>query len=182
MILLDLMLPSTGGIALMSTIRQSASVPVVFLSAYGEDQIIARAFEMGASDYIVKPFSPTDLVARIQSAMRRHSGSLAVEPMEPFRLGEMEVDYDRRRVTVNGTMVELTATEYRMFVELTINAGRVMTHENLLRRVWNQDKSKGSAPVRTVVGRLRSKLGDDGDLPSWILTRRRVGYWVPEPN
>ena len=183
LVLLDLMLPGTDGIKLMKTVSDLSKAPVIFLSAYGQDEVIARAFETGAADYVVKPFSPTELVARIRAALRRHRAPLSYDvPAEPFVLNDLVIDYAQRRVAVSGHRVELTDTEYRLLVELSTNAGRIMTHEQLVRRVWGQNKSSGSAPVRVIVMRLRSKLGDDAENPSYIFTKRRVGYWMAEAD
>ena len=138
--------------------------------------MIARAFQRGAADYVVKPFSPTELVARIQAALRGRTGPVDVYPSEPYVLGDLVVDYAERSVTLAGQRVDLTAIEYRMLAELSSNAGRVMTHEQLLRRVWGVETPSGSGPVRTIVMRLRQKLDDDADDPTYIFTERRVGY------
>ena len=165
LVLLDLMLPGTDGIVLMKAIHDMANVPVIFLSAYGQDQVVARAFEMGAVDYVVKPFSPTELAARIQAALRRQAWPVLGAPTSPYLLGDLSIDYAQHNVTVGGRPVELTGTEFRMLAELSANAGRVLTHEQLLRQVWGHDKSGGSGPVRTIVKRLRRKLGDRADNP-----------------
>ena len=178
LVLLDLMLPGTDGIVLMKAIHDMANVPVIFLSAYGQDQVVARAFEMGAADYVVKPFSPTELAARIQAALRRQAWPVLGAPTSPYLLGDLSIDYAQHNVTVGGRPVELTGTEFRMLAELSANAGRVLTHEQLLRQVWGHDKSGGSGPVRTIVKRLRRKLGDHADNPTYIFTKRRVGYWM----
>ena len=178
LVLLDLMLPGTDGIILMKSIREMADVPVIFISAYGQDQVIARAFDMGAADYVVKPFSPTELTARIRAALRRQAAPDLSAPSEPYLFGDLSVDYAQRRVTVAGILVDLTDIEYRMLAELSANAGRIMTHQQLLRRVWGQDTTTGSGPVRAIVKRLRRKLGDDAADPSYIFNKRRVGYWV----
>ena len=180
LVLLDLMLPGTDGITLMKTIRETADVPIIFLSAYGQDHVIARAFEKGAADYVVKPFSPTELAARIQAALRRQAGRVLDTPAQPYLLGDLAVDFARRSATVAGRPVELTDTEYRLLAELSANAGRIVSHEQLLQRVWDRDKSGGSGPVRAIVKRLRRKLGDDADNPTYIFTKRRVGYWMAE--
>ena len=175
--LLDLMLPGTDGIGLMKDILEVANVPVIFLSAFGRDEVIARALEMGAVDYMVKPFSPTELTARIGSALRRREVS---EPSEPYVLGDLTIDYSARRVTLAGLPVHLTATEYRMLAELSASAGRVLTYEHLLETVWGEKGGGGMSPMRTIVGKLRSKLGDAGDNPTYIFTEPRVGYRMPK--
>ena len=131
--LLDLMLPGADGIELMQSILAISDVPVIFLSAYGREELIARAFDMGAVDYVVKPFSPTELSARIRAALRRRA---APEFSEPYLLGDLAVDYHRRRVTLAGQPVPLAALEYRMLAELSASAGRVLTYQRLLERLW----------------------------------------------
>ena len=176
LVLLDLMLPGTDGIELMRNILDMADVPVIFLSVYGQEEIIARAFENGADDYVVKPFSPMELVARIKAALRKREAPEWAEPSEPFVLGELTVDYAERRVTLAGRPVQLTAIEYGLLFELSVNAGRVLTYDRLLRRVWGLRSSGDSRRVRTAAKQLRRKLGDDANNPTYILTEPRVGY------
>ena len=121
LVLLDLMLPGTDGIELMQTVPELADLPVIFISGYGRDETIARALEAGADDYVVKPFSPTELTARIRAALRRRSNPV------PFVLGDLAIDYDRRRVSVAGRPVTLTPTEYELLRVLAQGAGRVLS-------------------------------------------------------
>ena len=176
LVLLDLVLPGSDGIELMQAIREIADVPVIFLSAYGQDEVVARAFDLGAADYVVKPFSPTELVARIRAALRKRAAPELAQPSQPYVLGELTVDYSQRRVTLAGRPVALTIIEYRMLVELSANAGRPLTHQHLLQRVWGPDQGENSAPVRNIVGRLRRKLGDDAGNPAYIFAEPSVGY------
>ena len=176
LVLLDLMLPGTDGIELMQQIRETADVPVIFLSAYGQEETIARAFENGADDYVVKPFSPMELVARIKAALRKREAPEWAEPSEPFVLGELTIDYSERRVTLAGRPVQLTAIEYGLLFELSVNAGRVLTYDRLLRRVWGLRGSGDSRRVRTAAKQVRRKLGDDANNPTYILNEPRVGY------
>ena len=176
LVLLDLMLPGTDGIELMKEIREVSDVPVIFLSAYGQEETIARAFENGADDYVVKPFSPTELVARIKAALRKREAPEWAEPSEPYVLGDLAIDYAERRVTLAGRPVQLTAIEYGLLFELSANAGRVMTYDRLLRRVWGLRSSGDSRRVRTAAKQLRRKLGDDANNPTYILNEPRVGY------
>ena len=177
LVLLDLMLPGADGIELMEDILEMADVPVIFLSAYGQEELIVRAFDMGAVDYVVKPFSPSELSARIRAALRKRAVS---EPSEPYVLGDLVVDYAERRVTFAGRPIELMAIEYRMLAELSANAGRVLTYEHLLQRVWGEKSSGDVRPMRTIVSNLRRKLGDDADNPAYIFTEPRVGYRMPK--
>jgi len=178
LVLLDLMLPGTDGIRLMEQVPDLADLPVIFISAYARDETIARALEAGAADYIVKPFSATELTARIRAALRRRA-----EPAS-FVLRELAIDYDRRRVTLRGEPLELTATEYELLRVLSINPGRVLTYRALLRLAWGT-RNRGSVNprlVHAVVRRLRDKLGEDGARPAYILNERRVGYRMPAPG
>ena len=175
LVLLDMMLPDTDGIDLMRDLSGVAEAPVVFLSAYGGDQVIARAFEMGAADYIVKPFSPTELVARVRAALRRREGPTFAEPADPYTRSGLSVDYSRRLVTLSGETVELTAKEYGLLRALSINSGRVLTHEQALRQVWGPDKGDLRG-LRSLLRRLRRKLGEDGSDPVWIFSVPHVGY------
>jgi len=174
--LLDLMLPGTNGIELMRDILRTADVPVIFLSAYGGDELVTRALEMGAVDYVAKPFSPTELAARIKAALRRR---VADEPLEPYVLGGLAIDYAERRVTLDGRPVQLTATEYGLLAELSANGGRVLTYQYLLERVWREKGDGDVRPMRTIVSKLRRKLGEDADHPRYIFTEPRVGFRMP---
>ena len=177
LVLLDLMLPGVDGIDLMKDIVAAGDVPVIFVSAYGQDRLVARAFEMGADDYVVKPFSPTELVARIKAALRRRTLS---EPSVPYVLGNLTINYAERLVTLAGNPVSLTALQYKLIVELSMNAGRVLTYEHLLRRVWGSEGEADVRPIRTAISAIRGKLGDDTDNPTYIFTENRVGYRMPK--
>ena len=170
LVLLDLMLPDTDGIGLLESVPELAELPVIFISGYGRDETIARALEAGAADYIVKPFSPTELTARIRAALRRQ-----VAP-EPFVLGSLVIDYGVRRVTVGGRPVRLTATEYELLRVLSLDAGQVSTFDSLLRRVWGGRSYAGPELVRTFVKKLRRKLGDDAAHADLIRNVRGIGY------
>ena len=139
----------------MKRVPQLADLPVIFISGYGRDETIARALESGAADYIVKPFSPT---------------------------GELAVDYGRRRVSVAGREVPLTATEFDLFRILSVSGGRVVTTEALLRQVWGRRGSDDTDRVRTVVKKLRAKLGDDAANPAYTFTEHGVGYRMATPG
>ena len=176
LVLLDLILPGTDGIELMQRVPEMADLPVIFISGYGRDETIARALETGADDYIVKPFSPTELVARVQAALRRRA-----EP-EPFLLGDLVIHYEQRRVRVAGRPVPLTATEYELLRVLSLSAGRVVTYDALLRQAWGGRKSASPKVVRAFVKTLRRKLGDDATRPAYIFNERGVGYRMAGPD
>ena len=165
LVLLDLVLPGTDGMELMQEITATVEVPIIFLSAHGQEHLVARALDAGAADYLVKPCSPVELAARIRLALRRRE---MPEPSAPFVLGDLTIDYAERRVSLDGRAVEMTDIEYRTLVELSVNAGRVLTYEHLLRRVWRLDGDADLRPMRSVMRRLRRKLGDDAENPTYI--------------
>ena len=176
LVVLDLMLPGTDGIELMERTPELVDLPVIFISGYRRDETIAKALELGAADYIVKPFSPTELVARVRAALRRQVQA------RPFVLDELHIDYDQRRVTMAGREVALTVTEYELLRVLSRNAGQVVTYNRLLRQVWGRRGGGNPGPVRTFAKKLRQKLGDDAANPAYILTKRGVGYRMPMPD
>ena len=182
LVLLDMMLPGVDGIDLMRNILEKTALPVIFLSAYGQENLIARAFDTGAADYVVKPFSPTELAARIRSVLRQRAGSGYPGQPDNYLLEDLVINYAERRVAVAGQHVVLTATEYALLYELSTNAGLVLTHQQLLQRVWGPGNSGDAGLARTVVKRLRQKLGDDAYEPKYIFTEPRVGYRMEKPS
>ena len=176
LVLLDLMLPGTDGIELMERTPALADLPVIFISGYRREETIVRALDSGAADYIVKPFSPTELTARVRAALRRWAAP------DPFVLGELTIDHDRRRVTLAGRALELTATEYNLLRVLALNAGRVVTYDTLLRQVWGGRSYGDPKLVRAFIKKLRQKLGDDANAPTYIMTERGVGYRMARPG
>ena len=174
--LLDLLLPGTDGIELMHEVHRVADVPVIFLSVYGQDDTVARAFDMGAADYLVKPFSPTELAARIRAALRKGLEPSPDDPSGTHVVGDLSIDYARRLVTVAGEPVELTNTEYEVLYQLAAQAPRVITHGLLIQRVWGPERGGEGSLLRNVVRKLRRKLGDDAADPKYIVTEPRVGY------
>ena len=178
LVLLDLVLPGADGITLMQDMRELEDVPVIFISAYDRDETIVRALDAGADDYIVKPFSPSELTARVRAALRRHAGP------EAFRLGELAIHYEERRVTVAGRPVALTVTEFEVLRVLSRKAGRAVTYDALLRHAWGaRRRSSGNEKhVRAIVKSLRRKLGDDAGSPAYVHNERGVGYRMPRPG
>ena len=171
LVLLDLVLPGTDGLELMESLPELADLPVIFISGYGRDDTIAKALEMGAADYIVKPFSTKELTARVQAVLRKRTAT-----PKPFRLGDLAIYYRDREVSVAGQPVQLTPLEYDLLRALSINAGRVTTHDSLIRQVWRDREYANPRLVRTFVKTLRRKLGDDPQDPAYIHNVRGVGY------
>lgn len=176
LVLLDLVLPGTDGIEMMQTFLRDSDVPVVFLSAYAHEEAIDRALEAGAVDYVVKPFSPTELVSRIRVALRK--AMVAVENVHrpPFVLDELTIHYASRRVAIGGRDVALTVIEYRLLVELSANAGATLTHGHLMQTVWRKKGAVDTRPLRSAIKSLRRKLGDEAGNPTYIFNQPRVGY------
>ncbi len=175
LVLLDLMLPDADGIELMQEVRKHFDLPVIFISGYGRDETVARALDSGAADYLVKPFSSAELVARVRATLRRH------ERPEPFVLGDLAIDYGRRRVTVGGSAVALTATEYELLRVLSLDAEGVVPYDTLLNRMWSGRSGAGANLVRIAVKNLRRKLGEDAASTAYIFSERGVGSRMPDP-
>ena len=179
LVLLDLLLPGVDGIELMRKIHEVRDLPVLFISAYGLEEAIERAFDAGASDYIVKPFTPTELTARIRAALRKQAPP---EPQGSYVSGDLRIDYAQRRVTVAGQPVRLAPIEYRTLAELSGNAGRIVTYGLLLQRVWGVEQDADLRPMRTVISTLRRRLADSATRPKYLFTEPRVGYRMALPD
>jgi PAS domain S-box-containing protein len=182
MMLLDLQLPGTDGFEILRRVREFSGVPVMFLTARSDSEVAAKALRAGADDYVTKPFSPSELVARIEASLRRRVFSDQTEVREPYRLQALELDFNDRRVTVDGAAVSLSATEYKLLLELASNAGRVLTHDQILHNVWGPEYSGENELVRSFIRNLRRKLGDDARNPRYILTEPQVGYRMARPE
>ena len=176
LVLLDLMLHRTDAIKLMESVPEFADLPVIFISGYGRDETIAQALESRVADYIVKPFSATELTARVWAALRRRAAPA------PFALGDLTIQYEQRRVTVGEREITLTATEFNLLSLLSRNAGRVMTYETILPQLWSNRDTGDINLVRNFTKKLREKLGEDAANPTWILNVRGVGYRMPAPG
>jgi two-component system, OmpR family, KDP operon response regulator KdpE len=181
LVLLDLQMPGTDGFAVLEQLRAFSDVPVVILTVRDDELDKVRGLQMGADDYVVKPFSHLELLARIRSVLRRASGELAAsEP--PFVLDGLRIEWGPHRVYRRGERVRLTATEFRLLELVARNAGHVVPAEVLLARVWGPDERDQTDYLKTYVHRLRVKLEDDPGAPRYLQTERGVGYWLPRPR
>ena len=181
LLLLDLSTLGSGGFRLTHRLSSDYDLPIIVLSGQGNDENIERAFDMGADDYIVKPFSPSELVARISASLRKRAASRHVESPAQYRLGNVAIDYEARTVRVSGDPVHLTATEYELLHELSTKAGRIMSQDELLQRVWGQEYSGESQLLRSYIKSLRQKLGDNARSPTYIFTEHGIGYRMRRP-
>lgn len=173
-VIADLVLPGLNGIELTRQIRETSKVPIIILSAIGEERMKVAALEMGADDYITKPFNMDELVARVRALLRRANNIPGTEPI--LRYGGLCVNFESREVHVNGKMVKLTPKEYDLLKYLNQNAGKVITHRMLLTAIWGPGHADEAQYLRVFVSRLRKKLGEDPARPRYILTDPGVGY------
>ncbi|MBI2941308.1 MAG: response regulator transcription factor [Chloroflexi bacterium] len=180
-VLLDIVMPNLDGYQVCVRIRESSNVPIIMLTSLGNTDDIVRGLEAGADDYLVKPFEPRELLARIAAVVRRTTGR-ATQRQSVVRVGDLEVDRGRRRVRVHGKDVVLSPTEFELLYFLASNPGLAVDRQELLSRVWGSDYSADTKLVDVCVRRLRQKIEDDPSEPSHILTVRGVGYTLAEPT
>lgn len=173
-VILDLLMPGIGGVAVVRRIRESSTVPIIVLSALGEEAKKVEALELGADDYMTKPFGMDELLARIRSLLRRAAGAHSSEPV--FMAGNLCVNFDRREVTLDQKPVKLTPTEYDLLKYMIEHAGKVLTHRMLLQEVWGEAYVDQAPYLRVFIGQLRKKLEKDPTRPRFILTDAGVGY------
>jgi DNA-binding response OmpR family regulator len=176
LILLDVMMPDLDGFEVLETVREVSQVPVIMLTAKGEEDDRVRGLELGADDYVTKPFSPRELVGRVKAVLRRTEGASGsmhglIEVDE-----RLKIDFDRREIWLEGKLVKLRPTEYRMLYHLVQNAGWVVTHDQLLTKVWGYEYRDEPHYVRLYINYLRQKLEASPSDPKYILTERGVGY------
>ncbi len=176
LILLDLRLPGMSGFDLLARIREFSAAPVIFLTASDSSEDTVRALKMGADDYVTKPFAPSELLARIEAALRRRSLPGMGESRPPFKVKDLEINFAERRVILEGKEISLSATEYKLLYELATHSGLVLTFDQILQRVWGAEYAGETELVRSFIRNLRRKLNDDAKQPRYILTERQIGY------
>jgi two-component system KDP operon response regulator KdpE len=176
LILLDVMLPDIDGFEVLRRIREESDVPVIMLTAKGEEDDRVRGLELGADDYVSKPFSPRELVSRVRAVLRR-SEIVRGGSRGPIEIDDrLKIDFDRREVWVDDELIKLRPTEYRLLYHLVQNAGWVLTHDQILTKVWGYEYQDEPHYVRLYVNYLRQKLEENSSEPKYILTERGVGY------
>jgi DNA-binding response OmpR family regulator len=175
-VLLDVGLPEMSGFEVLKAIRLFSDVPVIMLTVRDDELSKVQGLELGADDYVTKPFSHLELLARVRAVLRR-AQSLPLVHERPFVSGDIQVDFGRREVVVRGEPVALTGTEYRLLYHLVRNAGQVMTHDVLLAHVWGREYADEISYLKSYINRLRNKVERDPHHPEYILTEYGVGYW-----
>ncbi len=175
-VLLDIGLPGMNGLDVLKAMRLFSDVPIIMLTVRDDELSKVQGLELGADDYVTKPFSHLELLARVRAVLRR-TQSLPLTHETPFASGDIHVDFSRREVTVGGKPVPLTGTEYRLLYHLVRNAGQIMTHEALLARVWGREYTDEMSYLKSYISRLRNKLEADPHHPEYIMTEYGIGYW-----
>ena len=182
LIVLDLLMPKMNGLEMLKELRSFSAVPVIILTAKGEDADRIKGLQLGADDYLPKPFNPDELVARIEAIRRRMQPAQKDKAPEVLRIGDVTIDFSKRQVLVGGEPKYLTRTEWLLLSQLVNNAGRLMLYEELLTRVWGPEYRDDIQILRTWLSRLRRKLQSDPRSPQLIRTMPKAGYIIDLPQ
>lgn len=178
LVLLDVMMPEMDGFAFLTRLREFSSVPVIMLTAKGEERDKVRGLELGADDYLTKPFGPAELIARVRAVLRRHNPADGTPTT--LEIGDLTINLARRRVIRNGQEIRLTPTEYKLLFELAQHPGKVMLHGELLARVWGPEYRDEVDYLWTYVRYLRNKIEPEPSAPRYILSEPGVGYMLAD--
>ena len=179
LVLLDVMMPGLDGFGACERIREFSSVPIIMVTAKGEEQDRVRGLDVGADDYIVKPFSATEVLARVRAVLRRAQVSGSTFEQSVFTHGNLRIDLARAEVFKDENMIFLSATEYRLLLQFVHNQGNILTSEDLLVNVWGPEYREDKEILWVSISRLRQKLEDDPRNPQHIVTRSGMGYTMP---
>jgi DNA-binding response OmpR family regulator len=175
LVLLDIMMPDIDGYTVCQRLREFSQVPIIMVTAKGDDKEKVTGLNLGADDYVTKPFSASELAARVRAVLRR-IGSQERTAEAVFRNKDLVIDFCSHRVMVNDNELKLTSTEYKLLSYISLNAGRVITPDQLLHKVWGEEYIGAPHLLQVNIARLRKKLGDDARRPSYIVTRPGIGY------
>jgi two-component system, OmpR family, KDP operon response regulator KdpE len=181
-VLLDVGLPDKDGFTVLRELRAFSDVPVVMLTARDDAMDKVKGLELGADDYVTKPFNHLELMARVKAVLRRLDMPAPASRAPSFRSGDLEMDFAKQEVRLRGQRLELTPTEYKVLYHLVRNAGHVLQHGTLLAKVWGREYVDEVDYIRVYIRRLREKLGDDPEHPRYIQTERRLGYRFLAPG
>jgi DNA-binding response OmpR family regulator len=179
LVLLDIMMPNLDGFAVCQRIRQFSNVPIIILTAKGEEQDRVRGLDLGADDYLTKPFSATELLARVRAVLRRSKFSKEGSQSRVFEHGDLRIDFARAEVWRDSQPIFLSATEYRLLLQFAHNVGKVMSAEQILTSVWGAEYAQDKEILWVSIARLRQKLEEDPHTPRHIVTRSGLGYLMP---
>ena len=182
LVLLDLMLPKMDGYAVCRRIREFSAVPIIMLTARSAQVDLIHGFEVGADDYLTKPFSITELLMRVQAVLRRSKWPEEIVSRQGFKAGPIEIDFAQHLVTTAGNAVKLTPTEYRLLAYMASNANRVLMHRELLRAVWGPEYGEETEYLRVYMRYLRQKLEPEPSNPQFLLTQPAAGYMFHQPE
>jgi two-component system KDP operon response regulator KdpE len=178
-VILDLGLPDMDGLEVIKSVREWTHIPILVLSARGREQDKVSALELGADDYLTKPFGAGELLARLK-VMKRHTRNAVANHSPVFVNGDIRIDLDKREVQVSKKAIDLTPTEYKLLCALAKQVGKVVTYQQLLREVWGKNAEENNHYLRIYTQHLRRKLGDDPMLPKYIVTEAGIGYRLKE--
>jgi len=181
-VILDINLPDMDGFTVIRELRRFSQVPVIMLTVKGEDTDVAKGLELGADDYMVKPFSHIELIARVEAVLRRVRGLPVTSEERPYESGKLTVNFASNEVSVDGKPVKLTSTETKLLHHLVRNEGRLLSHENLLAKVWGDGYQDTRDLLRVHIQHLRQKLGDSIESPKIIVTEHGMGYKFVKPE
>ena len=182
LVILDVGLPDMDGFQVLREVRRFSQVPLIMLTVRGEDTDVAKGLELGADDYVTKPFSHVELLARVQAVLRRVRGMPATAEEKPFASGKLWVDFTRNEVMIDGKPVKLTSTEYKLLYHLIKNEGKLLSHENLLIKACGETYRDARDLLRVHIQHLRQKLGDSVESPGIIVTEHGMGYKFVRPS
>ena len=176
LVIMDIMMPHMDGLETTRRIRQESHVPIVILTAMGEEADKVRAFDLGVDDYLTKPFGVGELMGRVKAVLRRANWSEPASPEERLVRGEIEVDVERHQVKVRGEVIDLTPTEFNLLLYLMKNAGKTLHHRAILQNVWGTEYGDEAEYLRVYIGKLRHKIEVDPLQPKYLLTEHGIGY------
>ncbi len=176
LVILDIMMPKIDGFEVCRRLREWSQIPIIMLSARGDESDKVKCLDLGADDYITKPFGASELIARVRAVMRRTEAAASVPTQPSFTSGDLQINFVKRQVTVASKEVKLTPTEYSLLQEFVLNAGKVLTHTPLLNKVWGPEYREDTQYLHVFVRRLRAKLEPDPTNPRYIMTVPSVGY------
>jgi len=176
LVILDIMMPKMDGFEVCRQLREWSQIPIIMLSARGDESDKVKCLDLGADDYITKPFGASELTARVSAVLRRTEAVATIPTQPSFTSGDLKINFVKRQVTVADKEVKLTPTEYTLLQDLTLNAGKVLTHAHLLNKVWGQEYHDERQYLHVFIRRLRAKLEPNPTKPRYIVTVPSVGY------